>query len=376
MKQGVSLDTPAADRRSRFALLPADERQRLRVRRFLIASGTSLLLCLVLYVCGYLGVLPMRAAERGAAGIVALIVVFYVLFRSGVNLRFADPSLTSQQMGAAILFLAYFMYYAESVRSELSLFYLVALQFGMLRLGTRRLLLLAGFALVVHGAMLGLWHAGEPAANAMRSAAQFAVLLIVLPWFAAMSGYVNSLRQGLSDSNRHLREANLRVEQIAMRDELTGAFNRRSLMATLEREISRAQRLGTQLCVCLFDIDHFKRINDRWGHATGDAVLRQFALIAGTKLRGADVFGRYGGEEFLLILPDTDARGAVLAAERIREDVGRTDFPQLPRDHHITVTGGVAAWVRRELVSEFLKRADAGLYQGKEAGRNRVVAVG
>ncbi len=186
------------------------------MRRFLIASGTSLLVCLVLFVCSYFGVLPLQAAVRGTVGIVALIVLFYVLFRFGLNLRFADPSLTAEQICVAIVFLAYFMYYTEPVRGELSLFYLVALLFGVLRLDTRQLLFLAGFALVAHGAMLGLWHASQPGANLVRSATQFAVLLIVLPWFAVMSGYVNSLRHRLSDSNRAAcARRTRRIEQIA-----------------------------------------------------------------------------------------------------------------------------------------------------------------
>jgi len=376
MGEAEKLARPGAGGHGGFAFFPADERQRLRMRRFLIASGTSLLVCLVLFVCSYFGVLPLQAAVRGTVGIVALIVLFYVLFRFGLNLRFADPSLTAEQICVAIVFLAYFMYYTEPVRGELSLFYLVALLFGVLRLDTRQLLLLAGFALVAHGTMLGLWHASQPGANLVRSATQFAVLLIVLPWFAAMSGYVNSLRHRLSDSNRHLREANLHIEQIALHDELTGAYNRRYLIATLERETSRAQRLGAQLSVCLLDIDNFKHINDQWGHAAGDAVLRHFVTVATAGLRGADLFGRYGGEEFLLILPDTDARGATVSAERIREDIARTVFPQTPPDYRITVTAGIAARVRGEQASALLKRADEGLYQGKEAGRNRVVAVG
>jgi diguanylate cyclase len=348
MGEAQKLARPAAEGHSGLAFFPNDERQRVRVRRFLIASGTSLLVCLMLFVCSYFGVLPLQAAMRGTAGIVALIVLFYVLFRFGLNLRFADPSLTAEQICAAIVFLAYFMYYTEPVRGELSLFYLVALLFGVLRLDTRQLVYLAGFALVAHGAMLGLWHASHPGTNLVRSATQFAVLLIVLPWFAAMSGYVNSLRHRLSDSNRNLREANLRIEQIAQHDELTGAYNRRYLIATLERESSRAQRLGNPLNVCLFDIDHFKSINDRWGHGAGDAVLKRFVALATAGLRGADVFGRYGGEEFLLVLPDTDARGALVAAERIRG----------------------------ELPADLLKRADEALYQGKAAGRNCIIAVG
>jgi hypothetical protein len=118
MGEGASVVRPGAGGDVGFGFFPADDRQRLRVRRFLIASGTSLLVCLVLFVCSYFGVLPLQAAVRGTLGIVALIVVFYVLFRFGLNLRFADPSLTAEQICVAIVFLAYFMYYTEPVRGE------------------------------------------------------------------------------------------------------------------------------------------------------------------------------------------------------------------------------------------------------------------
>jgi len=97
---------------SRFTILPADERQALRIRRFFIAAGTSLLVCVTLFACAYLGLLPLKAATEGTEGIVVLILVFYLMFRSGLNLRFPDPSLTTEQIGVAILFLAYIIYHA------------------------------------------------------------------------------------------------------------------------------------------------------------------------------------------------------------------------------------------------------------------------
>jgi diguanylate cyclase (GGDEF)-like protein len=320
-------------------------------------------------------VLQLNIALGGAAIIGFFIVLFYGLFRSALNLRFRDPSLTTEMIAAAVLTLAFVMYHAAPVRNALSLFYLVALMFGVLRLGTARLLALAMVALVAHAAVLAL----SGSLNGPGAAAgwtQLATLAIVLPWFAAMGGYVNRLRHRLSDSNRLLRDANLRIEQIAQHDELTGVFNRRYLIAALERERSRALRLGAPLCACLIDIDHFKGINDRWGHAAGDAVLKHFVVIAAAELRGADVFGRYGGEEFLLMMPDTDVLGALAVAERIRRTIGDAGFPQMSPERPVTVTIGVAALAREEPIFVLLERADEALYRGKEAGRNRVVAAG
>ncbi|HET9735704.1 MAG TPA: GGDEF domain-containing protein [Burkholderiales bacterium] len=372
--KGVGWVEPVAPEASAApqAALPDKSRQALRLKRYLIGAGTSLLAAAALFIGYWLGLLPLNIAVGGAALIGFFVVLFYGLFRSELNLRFRDPSLTAQMILAAVLTLAYLMYHAPAARGTLSLFYLVALLFGVLRLETTRLLVLALVAFLAHATVLALSGSlGGPAAA--DSWLQLAILAIVLPWFAAMGGYVNKLRRRLSDSNRQLKEAVDRAEEIAMRDVLTGAYNRRHLMDVLRREISRAQRIGAPLAVCLMDIDHFKRVNDNWGHAAGDAVLRHFANVATTGLRAVDVFGRFGGEEFLLILPDTDARGAAAVAERIRAAVEQGTFPGIPVGHQLTVTIGVAGRARDEGGDALTARADLALYRGKEAGRNRVV---
>ena len=355
---------------------PDDPRQALRIRRYLMAVGTSMLAVAALFIAHLFGVMPRSAALEGTAMILALSVIFYLLFRFGVNRQFSDPSLTTEMIICAVIVLAYLMYQAQEARNALSLFYLAAMLFGVLRLSTQRLMTIAGVALLAHGTMLYLSELRQPGAKSSESIVQFAVLAVVLPWFAAMGGYVNSLRHRLSDSNRQLKIAYERVEQVAIHDELTGVFNRRFLMDALARERSRAKRLGTVFSVCLIDLDHFKSINDTLSHAAGDAVLKHFALLAGTDLRAVDVFGRYGGEEFLLVLPDTGQQGACASAERIRAAVEAARFPQMPADRRVTVTIGVAVSRPDEEALALIGRADKALYEGKAAGRNRIVAVG
>lgn len=353
--------------------LPArDERQSLRVGRFLMAAGTSLLVALALWICAFLGLLPWRAAIDGSIGIVALVVLFYALFRSGLNLRFGDPSLTTEQVGATILLLAYLMYHAGPARAVLTPFYLVAMLFGVLRLNATRMMALAFLALLAHATMLHFLYLRGPGVNPAAALAEFLVLAVVLPWFAVMGGYVNRLRSRLSDSHRELQLAVERIGELAIRDELTGAYNRRYLMEALAREQSRAERLGTPFAVCLIDIDHFKSINDGFGHAAGDVVLKEFARLVPPELRAVDVHGRFGGEEFLIILPGTDRTGAQACAERVRAKTEAAAFPGVPR---VTVTVGVATYAGKEPVSALLARADKALYEGKSSGRNKVVAA-
>ena len=353
-----------------FTFFPADERQSLRVGRLLMAAGTALLVCLALALCAFLNLLPWRVALQGTAGVITLVVVFYFLFRTGLNLRFADPSLTTEQMGAAILFLTYVMYHAGPAREAFSLVYPVVMLFGVLRLTARRLLALAMLALVSHGAMLYLSYLNDPAMDKAGALTEFVVLMVVLPWFAVMGGFVARLRVRLSESNRELQKAFERIAELAIRDELTGTYNRRLLMEALARERARAERLGTPFAVCLIDVDHFKAINDSLGHAAGDAVLKALPAVFAAALRPIDVLGRFGGEEFLLILPGTDLEGARAVAERVRGGVENADLAGLGRRVRITV--GVAEFRRGEDPGALLARADAALYAGKSQGRNRV----
>jgi len=369
-------DRPEIQRSDRFTLFPADERQSLRLGRFLMAGGSSLLIILALGLFAFLGLLPWRAAVEGAAGIVTLIALFFLVFRSGFNLRFADPSLSTEQVGAAIVFLAYIMYHAGPARSPLMLFYLVAMLFGVLRLNAKRLMVLAAVAIVAHGTVLHLTYLRNPSMDVRAAFTEFGVLVIVLPWFAVMGGYVNRLRVRLSDSNRELRRAFDHIGELAIRDELTAAFNRRFLIDTLARERSRAERTHEPFSICLADLDHFKTINDTLGHAAGDSVLKHFAALAPRGLRGIDTFGRFGGEEFLLVLPGTDRQGALAVAERVRAATEASALPDLPFERRITISIGVATYERGEEVSTLLARADQALYQAKNAGRNRVIALG
>ncbi|TMH26390.1 MAG: GGDEF domain-containing protein, partial [Betaproteobacteria bacterium] len=169
-----------------------------------------------------------------------------------------------------------------------------------------------------------------------------------------------------------LKAAFERIEQLAIRDELTGLYNRRFLMECLARERSRAERLGVRFCVCLIDIDHFKSINDTLGHAAGDALLRELSKLATAGLRALDIAGRWGGEEFLLVLPGTPLEGAAALAERLRKTLERARFGALG-ERPVTATFGVGEHARGEEISALLARADGALYAGKARGRNQVV---
>ena len=164
-----------------------------------------------------------------------------------------------------------------------------------------------------------------------------------------------------------------RLQRMALTDGLTDALNQRSLAPRLEQEMSRALRYGTPLSVVMMDLDHFKRVNDRFGHLAGDMVLAAFADRVRTVVRSADLLVRWGGEEFLLLLPETDRAAAIITAERVRTSVAGRPF-ELEGNMRVdqTVSLGVATWDREEDIDALLARADTAVYAAKDAGRDRV----
>jgi diguanylate cyclase (GGDEF)-like protein/PAS domain S-box-containing protein len=157
-------------------------------------------------------------------------------------------------------------------------------------------------------------------------------------------------------------------ERLALYDRLTGLMNRRGMTSAIQRETSRAMRAGASMSVALLDIDHFKRINDKHGHDMGDLVLKLVATTISKAIRTSDLVARWGGEEFLLLLPDTNVEGARVVAERVRNAVASL----APPCGTVTISVGIAELTRGEAGKDVLKRADAMLYEAKGSGRNRV----
>ncbi|MGE0079995.1 MAG: diguanylate cyclase [Thiohalomonadaceae bacterium] len=167
-----------------------------------------------------------------------------------------------------------------------------------------------------------------------------------------------------------------KVERLSITDELTQVYNRRYLTQRLNEEFAAAQRYHAPLAVLLLDLDHFKRVNDRLGHPVGDEVLRLTAQVIRRNLREVDVIGRYGGEEFLVLLPHTSHADALAVADKIRAAVESASLPDYP-DLRLTTSVGLAAYPDPQVhcASELVKRADEALYAAKSTGRNRVVAA-
>lgn len=177
---------------------------------------------------------------------------------------------------------------------------------------------------------------------------------------------------------RELQEANYRLEETSVRDYLTGLYNRRFLFDYLDSEVNRVQRYGGFFSILIFDIDYFKKINDTYGHPSGDQVLKAISKKGTEIKRSSDIIARYGGEEFIMVLPQTDIRGAVVFAERLRTSIEVMEIPANDRKLKITASIGVATYGPQTSMttSEFIDVADRALYDAKNSGRNRVVVAG
>ena len=173
---------------------------------------------------------------------------------------------------------------------------------------------------------------------------------------------------------REIRVTQKKITEMAIRDELTGLFNRRYFLETLEREVARARRYDIGLLLCMIDLDHFKKVNDTYGHPAGDMVLSEVSKMLQECFRGTDIPCRYGGEEFAVILCNADLEGALIAAERFRELLAGHLFDYNGKKFQITVSIGIATYssVSDQSSIELITAADQALYQAKTDGRNRI----
>jgi len=179
------------------------------------------------------------------------------------------------------------------------------------------------------------------------------------------------IQNSLAEAHAQLALKSRELELLSVTDRLTGLGNRYKLDERLADELARSRRHGTAFVLIMLDIDHFKAVNDTYGHQAGDEVLAGIATLLRRHSRTSDVLGRWGGEEFLLLCPETDESGAISLAEQLRAAIEAARFPALGR---VTASFGVAAWRPADDGKALLRRADEALYRAKEKGRNRVEA--
>ena len=184
----------------------------------------------------------------------------------------------------------------------------------------------------------------------------------------------NQMSRELFESRQRIDTQTQLLRELSVRDELTGLHNRRHFDDQAAAAFSHARRYRRSLTAMMCDIDHFKTINDRFSHATGDEVLRHVARILQANTRASDILARYGGEEFAVVFTESGAETALGLAERIRERIEQHDWREIDPELHVTISIGLDSTVTRPGVTEMLAAADERLYLAKRSGRNRVIA--
>lgn len=183
-----------------------------------------------------------------------------------------------------------------------------------------------------------------------------------------------TLEERVREKTALLERQNLVLQEMVIRDDLTGLFNQKALYARLEQEVARANRYNRQLGFIMLDLDHFKLVNDRHGHQAGSAVLKQIAEVILGSIRNVDWAARFGGDEFCIVLPETEALGTRAAAERIRHNIAEHNFQAGTLYLRARASLGLSMFEPGLTVEQLVKRADMALYRSKAGGRNRVEA--
>jgi diguanylate cyclase (GGDEF)-like protein len=246
------------------------------------------------------------------------------------------------------------------------LLYLVVFVFGLFRLRVWQFLFLSLFAVVNYAAVILLLYQLHPEAiNTRIEVVNLVVLAMVLPWFSLVGGYITNLRAMIA-------KALSTIEQLAIIDDLTQVFNRRQMYKILNEQKALGDRGIHPFSICIFDLDHFKLVNDTYGHSAGDIVLKTVAQEAQKNLRNIDHIARYGGEEFILILTNMKPREAIICAERVRDMIKKLMFENMPEKFRITISVGVTEYQPNEFIQDAINRADKALYRAKANGRDRV----
>ncbi len=187
------------------------------------------------------------------------------------------------------------------------------------------------------------------------------------------SSELNSVNRQLQKKNAQLEQATAQLEEMARTDPLTKLSNRRAFYESIVKEVIRFERNKRPFSIVMMDIDHFKKVNDTYGHDCGDYVLVTISNLIRSEIRKQDLLGRWGGEEFIMLLPDTDTKGACKLAEKIRTNIEKADFKYFKYSFTVTLTFGVCEFTQQYKIKECITYADQALYQGKKSGRNKVI---
>ncbi|MEO6918360.1 MAG: GGDEF domain-containing protein [Collimonas sp.] len=330
---------------------------------------------LLLWGFAHAGVIQPEIALLYGMAVVVVTVIFYMLIRSGYQRRSKDPGLTFPQVAMALLMQTGFLILAPQVGYLFLINFFVIYAFGALGLSTFWNVaswLIGSLGLVLAFSLVGS-HLQFPVGSNLSQLLVCLSFILTLGRCIYLANMLSRMQRKITEQNLQLVKSMKRVQELATRDELTNIENRRSLMEILAVEQKRFQRGGTPFCIAILDLDGFKSVNDNFGHAAGDMVLKTFVEIVRNEMRLSDHFARYGGDEFVLVLTGTTVREGVTALDRICAETEMYDWNKFGKDIILTASIGITDFRPGESIDEAFQRADMALYGAKAAGRNRVM---
>ena len=357
---------------------PSTGAQRLRASQSLLAVLVYAVFAAVQHAEVLAGLVDPTASLWLTAFFMTGSLGFYAVIRSGLNERLgADPSLTLPQMVLGVLATVGSYLITGPARGAVMSLMVLILVFGMFALRPRQARWLSVFACALL-ALAMVWKGATDPAHYPPAveAVHLLFAIIILAAVGTLTARMAAIRARMRAQKADLQHALEQIRLLATRDELTGLSNRRHMNELMAIEKARQRRTGQPMSVALLDIDFFKRINDTYGHTGGDLVLKTFAQLTRDSLRTTDVMGRWGGEEFLLMLPDTTATDAAACVERMRKQLARLSADAIAPGLRVTFSAGVADVTSTDELETAIERADQAMYRAKVQGRNCTVVAG
>jgi diguanylate cyclase len=358
------------------ALLTTDPVQRVRLSQaglamVLLAAGVA-----GMHYFVWMGTARLGPVLAWSAGTLAGMAVFFALIRSGVSRRWHEPSLTVPQMVFALASGAVAYALVGAGRGAVFPIVMVILMFGMFVATPRQMRWVSVYAVALFGATMALMAVRDPAVYPPAvEVGHFLLVATMLPAVSLLAGRLSRMRHRARLQRAELAQAVSRLREHTTRDELTGLFNRRHMQTVIDQEHQRCIRSGQTFCLAVLDLDRFKSVNEEHGYAVGDAVMRAVAQEALRHVRGSDVLSRWGGDDFVLLMPDTRAALARGGLERLHQRVGALRILHGSTEVGVTLSAGLAEHHAGESVGQTLERAERALADAKTLGRDRVVAA-
>ena len=350
-----------------------DRRQRLRIAQAWLACLLMSACVLAMHLGASLGVVDRGPVWWWSGASLAGMLVVLATIRSGANKHLRDPAMALPQMLYAILCAAWAYTFAGEVHTMVPMILALVLMFGMFGLSIPQIAWIGSYALAMFGGAMALMARRDPARYPWRTElVHFVILCVMVVGVGVLTVRLHRMRDRLRRQKFELEAALSHIHRLATHDELTGLVNRRHMQELLEAERLRSERTREAWCIALVDLDHFKSVNDRYGHAVGDEVLRALGRHANTLVRRSDVLARWGGEEFVLLLPNTALAMAGVSVERLREHFHAAPLVVHGIELKVSFSAGLTEHLLGETIPQLLERADKLCYQAKTRGRNRV----